>query len=73
MAEFAIVLGVHEKLSAWSEVGEGEGPLGKRSRRWEGNINIYACPDGKECGIFDWSKLAHNRIQRRSLVNPVTS
>jgi len=70
---FAIVLGVYEKLSAGSEVAKERDRLENCSRRWEDNINMYACPDGKECGILDWSNLAQNLIQRRFLVSTVKS
>lgn len=73
MLGFAIVLGVYEKLSAGSEVAKEMDRLENCSRRWEDNINMYACPDGKVCGILDWSKLAQNLIQQRFLVNTVKS
>ena len=73
MAGFSIVLGVYEKLSAGSEFAKGRDRLKNCSRRWEGNSNMYVCPDGKGCGILKWSKLAQNLIRRRFLVNTVKS
>jgi hypothetical protein len=44
-------------------------PLGRRSRRWEGNINL----DLREIGIngANWIRLAQDRVQWRAFVNTI--
>jgi hypothetical protein len=48
---------------------EGKRPLGRPRRRWVGNIKM----DLRETGWdgMNWIDLAHNRDQRRALVNTV--
>jgi hypothetical protein len=45
---------------------QGKGPLGKRGRRWEGNIKIDFGEIGWE-GV-DWIDLAQNRSKCRTVV-----
>jgi len=48
---------------------EGRRPIGKRRRRWEGNIKL----DLKEveCGGMDWIEVAKDRDRWRALLNVV--
>jgi hypothetical protein len=50
---------------------EGKRPLGRHSRRWEGNIKMYL----KEVGWrgLDWIDLSQYRDRWRALVNAVTN
>jgi hypothetical protein len=73
LAGFAIVLGVHEKLSAWSEVMKGRDRL--ENVVVDGRV-ILICMHvlmAESVEFIDWNKLALNRIQRRFLANTVTS
>jgi len=45
---------------------QGKGPLGKRGRRWEGNIEIYFGEIRWE-GV-DWIDLAQNKGKWRTVV-----
>jgi hypothetical protein len=48
---------------------EGKRPLGRRRRRWEGNIKL----DLREIGIdgANWIQLTQHRVQWRAFVNTV--
>jgi hypothetical protein len=46
---------------------KGKRPLGRLSRRWEDNINMYLRDVG--WGEMDWIDLAQDRDLRKALVN----
>jgi hypothetical protein len=48
---------------------EGKRPLGRPSRRWEGNIRMDL--QAMECGCEDWIGLAQDRDRWRALLSAV--
>jgi hypothetical protein len=50
---------------------EGKRPLGRSTRRWEGNITMDLQNVG--CGGMDWIELTQNREKWRAIVNVVMS
>ena len=66
MARMGERRGVHKVL-----VGKPEGnrPLGRPRRRWEGNIKMDLQEVGRGCG--DWMELAQDRDRWRVLVSTV--
>jgi hypothetical protein len=50
---------------------EGKRPSGRPRHRWVDNIKMYLGKTG--CGSMDWIDLAHDRDQKRVLVNTVMS
>ena len=58
--------GVHKVLEGKPE---GKRPLGRRRRRWEGNIKMDLQKVGRGCG--DWMELALDRDRWLTLVSTV--